>query len=91
MEDKMTELDWQSLVGVIEQIDMDDECFCCFIPVNRADAHPIEASWQVPDSDLRMITTDLVVCTVCRRLDCDILTPEGCKRPEAKRKETRDD
>lgn len=62
---------------------MVEECFCCFISVGLEDANPIEATWTFPDG-LRMETQDLVVCTACRRLDCDVLTPGGCKRPEAK-------
>lgn len=61
---------------------MNDICFCCFIEIPVGDTNPGTATWKLPDGG-KVVTSDLSICTACRRLGCDVLRPGGCKRPEA--------
>ncbi len=59
---------------------MTEWCYCCFIEIDTETAHPGEASYQMPGGFT--MRTQVYVCTACRRLGCEILNPDGCKRPE---------
>jgi hypothetical protein len=54
-------------------------CFCCFLEVSPEDEQPGEATWTVGETT---VVSHVVVCIACRRLGCEVLNPDGCKRPE---------
>lgn len=62
---------------------MTELCFCCFIEIAEGQEQSGTATWKV--TGMRVIS-ELFICTACRRLQCDVLDPNGCKRPERKRR-----
>ena len=59
---------------------INDVCYCCFIEAAQGTMHPGEASYKVGEYQA---VTQVTVCDVCWRLGCEVLNPEGCKRPGA--------
>lgn len=59
---------------------MSEFCYCCFVDLLPGEGNPGEARWKVGDTT---VVSEVVVCTVCRRLGCEVLNPDGCKKPEA--------
>ncbi len=59
-----------------------DVCYCCFVAVEPGQFSLGEAIWR-PAGGTTVIHADLKVCHTCRRLECDVLNPFGCKNPDA--------
>ena len=58
---------------------MQDICYCCFNDTPAADLHAATNTGKVSGVTVVQYVT---VCTACRRLECEVRNPEGCKRPE---------
>ena len=56
-----------------------DVCYCCFLETPISDLHRAEYAASV---DSGTLIVHFSVCTACRRLECDVPNPIGCKRPE---------
>lgn len=56
-----------------------DFCYCCYLDIPEGQGNPGEHSVQTGGST---IVANVVVCSTCRRLDCDVPNPEGCRNPE---------
>ena len=59
---------------------MADFCYCCFAEIPNGVAHPATYTSKIGGST---VIQHVSVCTACRRLGCDVMNPEGCKRPES--------
>ena len=56
-----------------------DVCYCCFNDTPDTDVHHATNTGNIAGVT---VVQYMVVCTACRRLGCEVMNPEGCKRPE---------
>ena len=54
-------------------------CYCCFNDTPAADLHAATNTANVAGVT---VVQHVTVCTACRRLGCEVMNPEGCKRTE---------
>ena len=57
-----------------------ETCWCCFLEIPEGEANP--GTHSVNWGPGVTLTAYVSVCIACRRLECDVANPEGCKRPE---------